>query len=317
MLSYEHVYHAGNHADILKHLTLTLILKRLLQKDKPFTVYDTHAGFGVYELTEERAQKTNEAESGIRRLLQSEIFDLSKHESPQVITAESMTNITEPYLSLCRAYATEQKYPGSPEIARCLLRPTDKLILSELHPQAIEVLRHTMKIPPLALNTSEHTQALQKKAYVTPQIHFRNGFEMIRALTPPATKRGMAIIDPSFEEAQDFSDCADTICAVHERWQNGILALWYPLLEHRATEIARMKQQIISCAERTQTEPNILDIQLAVQSPEEKTGLAKLYGSGMFVVNFPYQLDEQMEAVLPYLTRVLGNEKATWSVEKF
>ena len=331
MLSYEHIYHAGNHADILKHLTLTLILQRLLQKDKPFTVYDTHAGFGVYDLTDCRAQKTNEAESGIRRLLQPEVFDLSKLESPQVISTGAMTNIIAHYLTLCRTYAAEQKYPGSPEIARCFLRPADKLILSELHPQGIVVLRRNMKTPPLAHGTSAHTQPLadetpattqtqspaHTKAYVTPQIHFRNGYEMLRALTPPQTKRGVALIDPSFEEAQDFSDCADTICAVHQKWAGGILALWYPLLEHRHTETSRMKQQIISCAQRTATEQNVLDIQLAVQSPEEKTGLAKLYGSGMLVVNFPYLLDEQMAAVLPHLAKTLGNEHARWSVEKF
>ena len=300
MLSYEHIYHAGNHADILKHLTLTLILERLLQKEKPFTVYDTHAGFGVYDLTDCRAQKTNEAESGIRKLLAAE------NEMPMPGTGTSSSEILAPYLALCRRYSAEQKYPGSPEIARCLLRPTDSLILSELHPQAIEVLRANMKNPPLS----------QADCFVKATVHYRNGYEMLCALTPPPTRRGGVLIDPSFEEPRDFSDCADTLCAVHQKWAGGILALWYPLLSHRRTETARMKQQIVSCAQSTATEPNVLDIQLAVQSPEEKTGLAKLYGSGMLVVNFPYQLDEQMTAVLPYLTKVLGNENADWSVEK-
>ena len=331
MLSYEHIYHAGNHADIVKHLTLTLILERLRTKEKPFTVYDTHAGFGVYDLTDVRAQKTNEAESGVRRLLAATMAnddtmqpansDGAEQTAPA--TTMNVATVLAPYLSLCRAYAEQKKYPGSPEIARNLLRPTDSLMLSELHPQAIEVLRANMKTPPISAKKTRTEQAAQTQptaqeaAYVKPQIHYRNGYEMLRALTPPQTKRGMAIIDPSFEEAQDFTDCADTICAVHERWQNGILALWYPLLEHRATETARMKQQIISCAGRTATEENVLDIQLAVQSPQEKTGLAKLYGSGMLVVNFPYQLDEQMKTVLPWLTNVLGNENATWSVKTF
>ena len=308
MLSYEHIYHAGNHADILKHLTLTLILERLLKKDKPFTVYDTHAGFGVYDLTDVRAQKTNEAESGVKKLL--EAANEMPEPSPNMTNAHteiSVPAILSPYLALCRAYAKEKKYPGSPEIARSLLRPGDSLILSELHPKAIEVLRENMKKPPL-VHANEAARA---------KIHYRNGFEMLSALTPPVTKRGMAIIDPSFEETQDFSDCADTICAVHQKWAGGILALWYPLLEHRRTETARMKQQIISSAQAAATEPNVLDIQLSVQSPEEKTGLAKLYGSGMFVVNFPYLLDEQMENALPYLAKVLGNENAIWSVEKW
>ena len=215
MLSYEHIYHAGNHADIVKHITLTLILERLLQKDKPFTVYDTHAGIGYYDLTDSRAQKTNEAENGIRRLLQADTSKEERTELPSGVTT---------YLNLCRMYAADEHYPGSPEIARNLLRPDDALILSELHPQAINILRTTMKIPPLAKKEQKH---------VIPQIHYRNGFEMLSALTPPMTKRGMAIIDPSFEETQDFSDCADTICAVHQKWAGGILALWYPLLEHR------------------------------------------------------------------------------------
>ncbi|MBR4464438.1 MAG: 23S rRNA (adenine(2030)-N(6))-methyltransferase RlmJ [Treponema sp.] len=306
MLSYEHIYHAGNHADILKHLTLTLILERLLQKDKPFTLYDTHAGFGVYDLTDVRAKKTNEAESGLRKVLAA-AKDLDDKDS------DSVAKIMAPYLGLCHTYAEEEKYPGSPEIARCLMREKDVLVLSELHPQAIEALRNNMKEPPLTCGQKGQSGT----NYVKPKIHFRNGFEMLTVLTPPSTKRGCAIIDPSFEESADYSDCADTICAVHERWQNGIIALWYPLLEHRASETSRMKQQIISSAQAKQTEENLLDIQLAVQSPEEKTGLAKLYGSGMLVVNFPYQLDTQMEILLPWLTKILGNEHATWSIEKY
>ncbi|MDE5614210.1 MAG: 23S rRNA (adenine(2030)-N(6))-methyltransferase RlmJ [Treponemataceae bacterium] len=305
MLSYEHIYHAGNHADILKHTTLTLILGRLLKKETPITVYDTHAGFGCYDLTDTRAQKTNEAESGIRRLLRAfadEAPGTTEHTPPQSAEAAALL---APYLALCRTYATQDRYPGSPEIARAMLRGNDRLLLSERHPQAVAVLRGTMRTSPL---TATQTA-------VKPHVHFRDGYEMLRALTPPATGRGVALIDPSFEDTSDFSACADTICAVHKRWPNGIIALWYPLLEHRATETAHMKQQIVSCATATQAEPIVLDIQLAVQSPAEKTGLAKLYGSGMLVVRFPYQLDDQMRTILPALAAALGNEHARWSVE--
>lgn len=301
MLSYEHIYHAGNHADILKHATLTLILGRLLQKEKPVTVYDTHAGFGCYDLTDTRAQKTNEAETGIRRLLRA-----FADESPAITKRmPEAAALLAPYLALCRIYAAQNRYPGSPEIARAMLRDNDRLLLSERHPQAVAVLRDTMRTPPL---TAARTP-------VKPHIHFRDGYEMLRSLTPPPTGRGLVLIDPSFEDTSDFSACANTICAVHKRWQNGIIALWYPLLEHRATETARMKQQIASCAAATQTEPTVLDIQLAVQSPAEKTGLAKLYGSGMLIVRFPYQLDSQMRTVLPALAATLGNEHAYWSAE--
>lgn len=300
MLSYEHIYHAGNHADILKHAMLTLILGRLLQKEKPFTVYDTHAGFGCYDLTDVRAQKTNEAETGIRRLLRA-FADESAAMPPHLREA---ADLLAPYLTLCRAYSAQDRYPGSPEIARVMLRDTDRLLLSERHPQAITALRATMRTPPLTA-----------QARVRPHVHFRDGYEMLCALTPPPTGRGLALIDPSFEETSDFFACADTICTVHKRWPNGIIALWYPLLEHRATETARMKQQIASCAASTQTEPIVLDIQLAVQSPAEKTGLAKLYGSGMLLVRFPYQLDKQMRTILPALAEILGNEHAYWSVE--
>ncbi len=305
MLSYEHIYHAGNHADILKHATLTLILGRLLKKEKPFTVYDTHAGFGRYDLTDTRAQKTNEAENGIRRLLcafADESPGITERTPPQMQEAAALL---APYLTLCRTYAAQDRYPGSPEITRAMLRDKDRLLLSERHPQAIAVLRDTMRTPPLTAT----------QVSVKPQIHFRDGYEMLRALTPPPTGRGLALIDPSFEDTSDFSACADTICAVHKRWPNGIIALWYPLLEHRATETARMKRQIISCAAATQTEPTVLDIQLAVQSPAEKTGLAKLYGSGMLVLRFPYQLDNQMRTILPAFAAILGNEHAQWSAD--
>ena len=297
MLSYEHVYHAGNHADVLKHVTLMLMLERLTQKRAPLTVYDTHAGFGRYDLSDVRALKTGEAEGGIRALLRA--FP----EETEANGTQEAARLLAPYLALCRAYAAQDRYPGSPEIARAMLRDGDRLLLSERHPQAIGELRRAMRTPPLVpvLGT------------VKAHVHFRDGYEMLRALTPPPTKRGIALLDPSYEETGDFISCADTVRAVHRKWAGGIIALWYPLLAHRAAETSRMKRQVAACA--AGSEPCVLDISLAVQSPDEKTGLAKLYGSGMLVLNFPYQLDEQMRAVLPALAAVLGNAHAAWSVD--
>ena len=292
MLSYQHVYHAGNHADILKHAVFTLILKHLKQKSKPFTVFDSHAGEGFYYLDDVRSQKTGEVNNGLRRFL-------SEIQKDQYADAAAML---EDYTNLIRTYEKTNRYPGSPEIARNELRDGDELILSELHPQAIESLRENMKEPPI------------KKTSVTARIHHRNGYELLTSLTPPAIKRGLALIDPSFEDTQDFYDCSESLTSVHQKWPVGILALWYPILTRRASEIQTMKDELTHAAQSGASPARVLDIQLIVTDDSRLQGKSALIGSGMFIINAPYLLDEEMKTVLPALAKILGDENARWEV---
>ena len=275
MLSYIHAYHAGNHADILKHISISLILEHLKKKEKPFTVLDTHAGSGLYKIDDERLLKTGECEI--------ESFIKKAEESAD----EEVTKIIGSYLSIVKKYLKERKYPGSPLIESELLREQDSQILSELHPKAIEELRENAKDFPK-----------------TPKIHFRDGYEMAISMTPPATKRGVVVIDPSFEDAADFSSCSEAIAKIHKKWMGGTIALWYPLVPHRVMEISMMKESIIASVDSS--EPKILEIELEVKDPAAMTGLSSLYGSGMFIVNFPYKMDEEMEKIMPFLKESLG-----------
>ena len=234
MLSYQHIFHAGNHADLLKHTVLIQVLKSLNKKDKPYTFFDTHSGSGLYDLTDGRSLKTGEAGKGILA------FEAQK-DVPAAFAD---------YLSFVKPYLSDSRYPGSPEIERQFMRTQDTLILSELHPQEIENLRANMKKP---CDTSPSVQ-----------VHNRNGWEMLRALTPPATKRGAALIDPSYEETSDYENAADTILAVHKKWSNGIIMLWYPLLAHREGEIESMLDRITEGVRALNQNIEIADLRLEV-----------------------------------------------------
>ena len=147
-----------------------------------------------------------------------------------------MPELLKTYLDFVKTYLDDSRYPGSPEIERSFMREQDTLILSEIHPQEIENLRANMKIA--------------RSVSPSVKIHNRNGWEMLTALTPPVTKRGAVLIDPTYEESSDYSDAADTICAVHKKWSNGIIMLWYPLLAHREGEIEAMLDRISRSEER-------------------------------------------------------------------
>ena len=316
MLSYIHAYHAGNHADILKHLTLSMILDHLCKKEKPFTVIDTHAGSGLYALDDSRALKTGEAKSGIEKMINS---SQSPQSSQRDSTGEndfplkndlcalksSVRNLK--FFDIIQKYYEKSLYPGSPLIENIFLRPGDEQLLCELHPTAFEELKNCF------YNRRKECKASGKN-FVEPALHKRDGYEFLKAITPPKIKRGLAVIDPSFEDASDFEKCGEVISAVHKKWPAGIIALWYPLVAHRTSEISMMKERIAARIEAS--EPKILDIQMEIKRKEDMTGLASLYGSGMFIVNFPYQLDEEMKALLPDLSKVLADTAGDWSVEK-
>jgi len=297
MLSYRHIFHVGNHADVLKHCTLFMLLDHFNAKDKPYTFIDTHAGAGRYDLNDERARKTDESGSGIRKLP----------------GAYSLPADIKEYTDFTQRCLDTGFYPGSPEIERSLMRASDCLILCELHNTEIGVLRQNMSFP-----AAGH-------ASCRIQIHHRDGFEALHALTPPQIKRGMVFTDPSYEDASDYDEAADAFAVVHERWPAAVLALWYPLLAHRKIECGTMKQKITASVKSSSVPSGILDAQLLVNTEDSHTetaladiteaGMPRLYGSGMLIVNFPWKLDEELKTVLPYLAETLGTDNhGSWSV---
>jgi len=296
MLSYQHVFHAGNHADILKHMVLLSVLDSLKKKEKPYTYYDTHSGSGLYDLQDNRSQKTGEAENGIIKLNKL-IAGVDKIEHKALIR----------YLETVKFYTDKGLYPGSPELARVNLREQDFEICSELHPQEIENLRNTLLKSPVTQNISNEANI---------QVHNRNGFEMLKALTPAKTKRGAVLIDPSYEETKDYYDVASTICAVNKKWSNGIIMLWYPLLAHRESEIQNMLNNICLSAKEVNQNVEISRLEFLVNSKDshketsleeyqneslDKKNPPRLYGSGMLVINSPWKLEEEITKEINYL----------------
>ena len=301
MLSYQHAFHAGNHADLLKHFVLSFVLDSLNKKDKPYTFFDSHSGSGLYDLYDNRSLKTGEAQKGILSLLKL-------HLQEQTITNPDF----ESYLKLVKNFTDKNYYPGSPLIEFSKMRSQDFLILSELHPQEIENLRKNIK----KSGSENPDKNPEKIANPSVQIHNRSGWEMLKALTPPKTKRGGVLIDPSYEEAADYSDALSTILAVHKKWSNGIILLWYPLLAHRSELIETMIDEITFGVKAQNENTEVLRLELTVndkaahkevalaQNATENENTPRLYGSGMLVINAPWKLKESAEVVIDYLQSV-------------
>lgn len=288
MLSYQHAFHAGNHADLLKHCVLAYTINYLNKKDKPYTIFDTHSGSGLYDLLDNRSLKTGEAENGIQKLLSE--------------NTENIPHQLKDYLELISSYTEKNMYPGSPKIEELLIRDMDFLVLSELHPQEIENLKNNFK---------EHKKNVQ--------IHHRNGWEMIKALTPPKTKRGAVLIDPSYEELSDYENAAEKIIEINKKWTNGIIMLWYPLLAYREDVIEQMIERITEGARNINPNVEISDLRLCVASKnshketvlsenESINKIPRLYGSGMLVINSPFQLEQNMQETISYLENLLKIE---------
>ena len=339
MLSYRHAFHAGNHADVFKHTLLVMLLERFNAKETPYTVIDTHAGSARYDLNDERALKTLDAQSGILKLLEAaryveaqspdreqpapELSLISRDDlqpSHKSFAAAALRELRsrecrndfinlQKYLRFAKTCLDTGFYPGSPEIERAFMRTKDCLILSELHPDEIGALQRNMR---LNAANAENSPAVH--------IHHRDGFEALRALTPPKTKRGIVFCDPSYENASDWERTANALIETHKRWASATLALWYPLVAVKKIERDAMKQKIIAGIKGWKTERGILDALLCVNTENSHRESAlkdvkrseppRLYGSGMIVVNPPWKIDDELGAVLPRLAEALGTDSA-------
>lgn len=278
-MNYRHAYHAGNFADVMKHIVLARILEYLKRKEGAFRVIDTHAGIGLYDLTSEEAQKTGEWLGGIGPLLEADL-------------PTDVAELVSPYLDAVRSVNEQggvRHYPGSPMVTRYLMRHIDRLTAIELHPQDSATLKQRFA-------GDWQVRVLELDGWLALGAHL-----------PPKEKRGMVLVDPPFEQEGEFERLVSGLVKAHKRWPGGTYALWYPIKNRKAVAAFReaLKETGI---------PKMLDIAFEIRKPGAE---ATFDGSGMIVVNPPYVLEDEMKIILPALTKVLAEEKgayagATW-----
>jgi 23S rRNA (adenine2030-N6)-methyltransferase len=270
MLSYRHAFHAGNHADVLKHYLLLELLDYLNQKDKPYWYIDTHAGAGFYALEDAYAQKNAEFDTGIGRLW-------NRDDLPAGLAR---------YVQVVKDLNPDGKlryYPGSPGFALAALRPDDKLRLFELHPSDSKLLQ-------------QNFQEYGRRA----QVNAADGFNGIKAVLPPQPRRGLTLIDPPYEDKRDYKHVIDALKEGFQRFATGTYVVWYPLLQR--AESKELPEKL-----KTLPAKGWLNVQLTVRSPSAD-GFG-MHGSGMFVLNPPWTLPEKLKEIMPYLVKVLGEDR--------
>jgi 23S rRNA (adenine2030-N6)-methyltransferase len=278
MLAYRHLFHAGNFADVFKHALLARLLLALGRKDKAFAYLDTHAGIGRYDLTHPWAQKNAEWKAGIGRLW-------GRRDLPEVLA---------PYLDAVRAENPGgglRFYPGSPRVARRLLRPIDRMVLTELNKADEEALGEMFR--------GERRVA----------VHLMDGYQALKAFLPPPERRGLVLVDSSFDRAGEFQRVMEALAAAHRRWATGVLAFWYPLME--PSVLRAFQRQVADSGVR-----RIMRLELSIRPERWSTSLR---GCGMLVVNPPFGFDAEARSILQWLHGVLAQEgqggwRADWLV---
>jgi 23S rRNA (adenine2030-N6)-methyltransferase len=268
MLSYRHAFHAGNHADVLKHLVQVLVLQYLVKKQgKPLCYIDTHAGAGSYDLRAANACKNREFDSGIARLWQ-------RADLPPTLAS---------YVTLVRSFNPAGQlvqYPGSPAIAARILHGDHRLQLFELHPD----------------DGSRLARWATRDRRI--KVEEGDGFAALKALLPPSERRALVMIDPPYEVKTDYVTAVSVLQLAVKKFPTGVYALWYPLLERES--VGKLVKKLEAMSVKS------LLVELPVQAPTEEG----MYGSGMFVINPPWVLQQQLQSCLPYLQEVLANPEA-------
>ncbi|WP_258240991.1 MULTISPECIES: 23S rRNA (adenine(2030)-N(6))-methyltransferase RlmJ [Pseudidiomarina] len=277
-MNYRHSYHAGNFADVMKHALQWACLSYLQQKDKPFWLLDTHAGIGMYDLLGEQATKTGEWQQGIAKVLAA---------------ANPPTEIAG-YLEAVRQLnpGTDLRwYPGSPYLAALQLRQQDMLTLCELHPADAQELSENVA------NDFPHNGTIHVEAE-------RNGYAALKALTPPPIKRGMVLIDPPFEQRDEFAQVVQALREGTKRWANGSYVVWYPIKDPVA--VSEFQQQVADLT----TVSKVYCTDMLVRTAQDPS---KMNGCGMLFVNPPYGVVQQMATIMDFITPLLAHDQgAEW-----
>ncbi|MGA0805750.1 MAG: 23S rRNA (adenine(2030)-N(6))-methyltransferase RlmJ [Pseudohongiellaceae bacterium] len=281
MLSYRHAFHAGNFADILKHLVLVNTLHYALRKDTPLFCLDTHAGAGLYLLDSESARKTGEAEAGIRKL---DFAALAAKASPEgAVALQQYQDTVDHFLRMHKP-----AYPGSPLLAAALLRKQDHLHLCELHPADFELL---------VSYTHRDRRITCEQA---------DGYTRALALIPPAQKRAVVLIDPSYETDADYQRVVKLVSELHQRMSGAQILLWYPVVHRRDAQ--HLADALVRKGIR-----DLWRFELGIKADAPGHGMT---ASGMLVVNPPWTLPAQLENVLPLLAEQLAGGWGNWAVER-
>ena len=283
MYSYRHAFHAGNHADVLKHTTLVAILRHLAQKDTPLVVVDTHAGAGLYRLDAEQADTSGEAAGGVLKLAAARG------------ALETIAPALADYLDVVAHFNKPGRlkvYPGSPFVVHHLLRGADKLKLFEMHPTDAKAL-------------AGNIEQLEAGRQIT--VARSDGFESLKSLLPPPSRRGLVLVDPSYEIKSDYAKVAAALQDSLKRFATGVYAVWYPIIPRpEAHELPRRLKTVTNNAGKPWLHAT-LNIGHAPQRPGETPAHGPgLSASGMFVVNPPHTLKPALQAALPQLVQVLG-----------
>ncbi|MDR6936269.1 MULTISPECIES: 23S rRNA (adenine(2030)-N(6))-methyltransferase RlmJ [unclassified Luteibacter] len=280
-MNYRHAYHAGNFADVLKHMVLVALIDALEQKASPFCYIDTHAGRGRYDLKGSEARKTNEADAGFGVLR----------------TATGLPPLLWKWLEIVRACNEGDEmrfYPGSPWIAAHLMRPTDSAQLCELHPEEAGALRQLF----------HHDKRVH--------VHQRDGYEALNALVPPKEKRGLVLIDPPFEAQEaEFRTIEKSLKAAMAKWPTGVFAVWYPI--KLRSHVQPFHRWLGKCGAK-----RVLAVELLLRPDDSPL---RLNGTGMVIVNAPWKLDDALRDSLRLLPKLLGTPgeseyRLTWLVEE-
>jgi 23S rRNA (adenine2030-N6)-methyltransferase len=266
-MNYRHAFHAGNFADVVKHAVLARIIVHLKEKPAAFRVIDTHAGAGLYDLSGPEASRTGEWRAGIGRLLAARL-------------APDVHALLAPYLDVVAALnpgADLKIYPGSPALAQSLLRDQDRLVACEREPNAAR-----------ALATFVHGDARAKAVEI-------DGYTALNAYVPPKERRGLVLIDPPYEQPDEFERLAQALATAHRKWPTGIYALWYPIKNLRETAAFARRIAASGIA-------RVLRAELTLA----RTDSERLGGSGLIVVNPPWRLEQELSVLMPALAQALG-----------
>lgn len=281
MLSYRHAFHAGNHADVLKHMVIIQLMRYMGQKDTAYMVMDTHSGAGVYALDGDYASKNAEYDTGIAKLW-------DRKDLPPAV---------KEYVDLVKSLNPSGKmryYPGSPYCAEKTMREQDRLRLFELHPTEVKVLEENFrKLEAHAAAQGQRPSTRGKRVMVTRG----DGFQGLKALLPPPSRRGLVLIDPPYEDKRDYTHVAQVLADALTRFPTGMYAVWYPVLQRN--ESRQLPERLKRLGAKSW-----LNVTLAIHGPAPD-GFG-LHNSGMFILNPPWTLEPMLREVMPYLVDVLG-----------
>jgi 23S rRNA (adenine2030-N6)-methyltransferase len=274
-MNYRHAFHAGNHADVFKHIVLTRLIALMSRKEQPFAYIDTHAGLGLYDLSGDQATRTGEWLEGIARLWQ----------------ATDRPSLTDDYVKVINRLNAEGElryYPGSPELARRLMRQQDRVLLNEKHPDDGQLLKDNMKKDPRVA------------------VHLGEGWHVPRALLPVAEKRAVMLIDPPFEQLDELQRCAKAMKETIGRMRQTVAAIWYPIKDD-SRALKRFYQELTSSGA-----PKLLRVELLVHPLDTPQSLN---GSGLVISNPPWGLEEELNTLMPWLANLLGQSQGGWKMD--